>query len=503
MTVTGCTEPTLIRMSGIRKSFNGVQVLNDVGFEVRAGEIHALAGGNGAGKSTLMKILQGVYQKDAGTIEIQGRPAQLNTYADARRQGIGMVFQEFSLVPTLTVAQNIYLNDEPRSAMLIRDAEMVAGAREILERMQVDLDPCAELASLGTAYWQLTEIAKALRGRARVLIMDEPTASLARKEADRLFELLRNLREQGIGIIYISHRMEEIYEIADRITILRNGSNLLTRPISETTQEEIVRGIAGKAVALTAAGSTGQCGGVLLQVTGVSAQRKLHDVSFEVHAGEVIGVAGLMGSGRTELLEALFGINRITMGSVVLDGRPMSPKSPRDAIAAGVVLIPEDRRRQGLILKHSVQENLVLPDLSAVLRGGLLSAAAERDRAVQLIGSYGIRGAGPNLPVEVLSGGNQQKVVIGKWLGVGPRLLLMDEPTAGVDIGTKSEIIRQVREFARDGGAVLVVSSEYQELIAMSDRYLIMRGGSIIRSLPADAVPDETTLEMWVQGVEQ
>ncbi len=495
-------QPCLVRMDQICKSFGGVPVLDHVDFELRAGEIHALAGGNGAGKSTLMKILQGVYTKDSGDIYIEGARTQLTSYDDAQRAGIAMVFQEFSLVPTLTVGQNIFLNHEPRRAGLVDDRRIIEESRRILHQMGVDVDPSREMNDLRTAHWQLTEIAKALRGHARILILDEPTASLAKGEAEQLFTLLRTLRDQGIGIIYISHRMEEVSEVADRITILRNGRTLLTSRLRDITPAQIVEGIVGKTVSMEAnRGGEHQHGDVVLGIEGLHAEHHVNGVDLTVHAGEVIGVAGLMGSGRTELLEALFGMNKITDGNVRLNGHPVSLNNPQKAISHGIVLIPEDRRRQGLVLTHSVEENLVLATLDRVSRGPFLSATRQRSRAETLIDDYGIGVNNPQAEVGLLSGGNQQKVVIAKWLAFQPAVLLMDEPTAGIDIGTKAEIIKEIRQFAREGGAVVVASSEYPELIALSDRLVILKDGRIARELNRDQAPDEATLEMWVQGV--
>ncbi|MCB2177785.1 MAG: sugar ABC transporter ATP-binding protein [Actinomycetales bacterium] len=495
--------PTAVRMTGICKAFDGVTVLDDVDFEVEAAEVHALAGGNGAGKSTLMKILQGVYQRDAGRVELFGEPMSATTIQAARAAGIGMVFQEFSLISTLTVAQNIFLDDEPTRAGLIDDATMRTRSAELLARIGVEIDPAAEVGDLSTAQWQLTEIAKALRQDARVLIMDEPTASLAKHEVDALFELIARLKAQGIAVIYISHRMDEIYRIADRITILRNGRHLLTARLDEVTPQEIVAGIAGKE--LVEAGVRGPRAEVaegppLLEVQDVRAPG-VDGATFEVRAGEVVGIAGLMGAGRTELARALFGVTRITGGGLRMHGAPVSLDSPADAIAAGIALIPEDRRLQGLVLDHSVRENLTLPVLDGMRRWGLLVADRIRATSDQLIERFHIAVARPDAPARLLSGGNQQKIVIAKWLGTDPEVLVMDEPTAGVDVGTKSEIVRIVRELARTGKGIVVISSEYPELIAMCDRFLIMRAGRIVDSVDADSIRTEVDLELAVQGL--
>jgi ribose transport system ATP-binding protein len=494
-----------VRMRGISKSFYGVPVLTDVDFEVQRGEVHALAGGNGAGKSTLMKILQGVYSLDAGEIEIDGRPVQLSKIQDARAAGIGMVFQEFSLVPTLTVAQNISLGVEPLGRTgLIRDREAVRRAREVFAEMEVDVDPRAVVGDLGTAYWQLTEIAKALSQDARVLIMDEPTASLAKHEADTLFELVGRLTQRGISVIYISHRMDEVYRIADRITILRDGRRLLTEPLDAVTPEQIVEGIVGKEIegqmAYQQRTAGADAGEPLLELRDVTAGPRVQHVSFSVAPGEIVGIAGLMGSGRTELARVLFGIDPVRSGSIVLRGKELRLRGPQDAIRAGIALIPEDRRAQGLVLDHSVRENLTLPLLGRMRRGPLLDDRKGRSLARGLIERFRVKVADFDRPVRLLSGGNQQKVVIAKWLGTDPGILVMDEPTAGVDIGTKNEILATIRGLADQGMAVLVISSEYPELLAVSDRVVVLRHGAVHRVLDRAEIPDENRLQLVVQG---
>jgi len=494
-----------VRMRGVSKSFDGVRVLSDVDFEVRRGEVHALAGGNGAGKSTLMKILQGVYSLDTGDIEIDGRPVRLSGIHDATAAGVGMVFQEFSLVPTLTVAQNIALGAEPLNrAGLIRDREAVRRAREVFTEMQVDVDPRAVIGDLGTAYWQLTEIAKALSRDARVLIMDEPTASLARHEAEVLFELIGRLTERGISVIYISHRMDEVYRIADRITVLRDGRRLFTHPITAVTPEQIVEGIVGKEIeggfVYEERAGRGLDSEPVLELDAVSAGPRVRNVSFSVARGEIIGLAGLMGSGRTELARVLFGIDSVQSGTIRIKGREARLRGPQDAIAAGVALIPEDRRAQGLVLEHTVRENLTLPLLGQMRRGPLLDDRKGRSLARELIDRFSIKVANADRPIRRLSGGNQQKVVLAKWLGTAPDILVMDEPTAGVDIGTKIEILATIRALADRGMAVLVISSEYPELLAVSDRVVVLREGAVHRVLDRHDIPDENYLQLAVQG---
>lgn len=500
------TREPAVEMRSISKGFNGVTVLNEVDFEVRAGEVHALAGGNGAGKSTLMKILQGVYQTDSGSILVGGKPVEITSIQDAKAAGIGMVFQEFSLVPSLTVAQNIFLGVEPQGRSgLIDDREAVRRAREVFTEMEVEVDPRAHVSKLGTAYWQLTEIAKALAQNARVLIMDEPTASLARHETEALFDLVARLKNRGISIIYISHRMDEVYRIADRITILRDGRRLLTEPLSNVTPEQIVEGIVGKKIegqlTYQQRERDPSSASPVLEARGLTCGKRVRDVSFTLHAGEILGLAGLMGSGRTELARVLFGIDSLESGEILIRGKKAVITSPRRAIDAGLALIPEDRRDQGLVLDHSVRDNLLLPLLDNIKRGPLLDAGAGRTLSSSLIKKFAVKVAHPNKPVRLLSGGNQQKVVLAKWLGTEPDVLILDEPTAGVDIGTKSEILDMIRELANAGKAVIVISSEYPELLAVSDRVLILRDGSITRELKRSEIADEESLQLAVQGV--
>ncbi|TDO89742.1 sugar ABC transporter ATP-binding protein [Enemella evansiae] len=496
-----------IRMTGIKKAFYGVPVLTGVDFEVDAGEIHALAGGNGAGKSTLMKILQGVYSRDEGSIEIAGEPVEIASIHEAKAAGIGMVFQEFSLVPTLTVAQNIFLGSETLTRTgLINDRAANRRASEIFAEMAVEVDPRARVGDLSTAYWQLTEIAKALAQDARVLIMDEPTASLARHESEALFELIDRLKQRGIAIVYISHRMDEVYRIADRITILRDGNRLLTKRLAEIKPAEIVEGIVGKQLGaeMVYRGPEHEISEeILLEARNLNAPPRVNDVSFTLRAGEVIGLAGLMGSGRTELARVLFGVDRARSGEVLLHNERINLSSPDRAISQGLALIPEDRREQGLVLEHSVRENLMLPLLKQVEKGPLLDTRKSRTISTELIERFAVKVDNPDRPVRLLSGGNQQKVVLAKWLGTDPRVLILDEPTAGVDIGTKSEIVEMIRALAATGKGVIVISSEYPELLAVSDRILIIRDGHVVDEYAREAIADEEFLELAVQGVEK
>jgi ribose transport system ATP-binding protein len=497
------TISSAIQMRGIEKSFGTNPVLKNVDFSVSVGEVHALAGENGAGKSTLMKILQGVYQKDAGEILVSGEAVEITDTFAARKAGIGMVFQEFSLIPTLTVAQNIFLTNEPTRLGLIDDAKAKSLALEIFKEMEVEVDPSSTVESMPTALWQLTEIAKALAQNAKVLIMDEPTASLAKHEAEGLFALIERLKAKGIAIVYISHRMDEIYRIADRITVLRDGARVLTESLKKVSPEQIVEAIVGRKAAahLVHQNRSAKISKeVVLDVKDLSSGPKLQNVSLQVRRGEILGLAGLMGSGRTELVNTLFGILKPTSGTISINGKVIDISSPQKAIQNHIALIPEDRRAQGLVLDHSVTENLTLPLLDEVKSGGLLSKKKILSKSKEIIAQFDIKLAYPGIRVGSLSGGNQQKVVIGKWLGTDPEILLMDEPTAGVDIGTKSEILDLVRKIADSGKSVILISSELPELLSVSDRILVLKDGHVSKSLNREDIPSEEFLQLAIQG---
>ncbi len=502
MTVTA----PAVDMRGISKAFNGILVLKEVDFQLAPGEIHALAGGNGAGKSTLMKILEGVYTPDAGTIDVGGTQVAVSNIHDARAAGVGMVFQEFSLIPTLTVAQNVFLTRETRDRVgLIDDRTAERRTSEIFKMMNVDIDPHAPLDRLPTAYWQLTEIAKALSQDARVLILDEPTAALAKTETQELFALMRRLKDQGISLVYVSHRMEEVFDICDRITVLRDGKRTLTEALADMTMEEVIDEIVGRkleqAMEWKERHVRTSSGEAVLEVRGLSAGPKLRGVDFKLRAGEIIGLAGLMGSGRSELVRALFGVDPVDSGEILVNGHAIRIKHPRDAITAGFALIPEDRRQQGLILDHTVKQNFLLTLVSRLSRLGFVNDVEGDRQARSFIDRLGIKMRNIDQSIRLLSGGNQQKVVIAKWLGTEPRILLMDEPTAGVDIGTKGEIVAMIRAFADAGNSVIIISSELPELLAVSDRVLILRDGRVDREIDRRDIAREEDLHHAVQGV--
>jgi ribose transport system ATP-binding protein len=495
----------VLSMRGITKSFDRVRVLDGVDFALLPAEVHALLGGNGAGKSTLMKILEGVHQPDSGTIEIHGEPVRLSSPQDARRHGVAMIFQDFSLVPSLNVAANVFLGAEPRRGGFIDHRDLIDRAREQLRGLNLDLDPRAKVGTLGTAYWQLIEIAKAMSRDASVLIMDEPTASLATSEVERLFELIEELKSRGISIVYISHRLEEISKIADRVTILRDGRRVVTEAASDLTMDQIIEHIAGQTVGeeIDARGANGakrrDPAEQLLAVDDLVAGGSVRGASFTVQEGEIVGIVGLMGSGRSELARALFGIDRITSGSVRLRGQPLEIRQPSDAIAAGIVLVPEDRRIQGLVLAHSVQANLLTPLLRRLTHHGLIDDRRSRQLYERYAERLSIKAPSPASPAKRLSGGNQQKVVIGKWLACEPDVLILDEPTAGVDVTTRGEIVAMIRTLADDGKGVILISSELNEVLALCDRILVLREGQIAATVERSAVRSEAALHHLVQ----
>ena len=493
-----------VEMTGITKSFSGNRVLHEVNFDLRQGEVHALVGGNGAGKSTLMKILQGVYTPDEGRIAVEGKPVEIRSPHDARALGIGMIFQEFSLIPTLTVAQNIFLGHEPRgSGGLIDDRASARRARQLFAEMGEEIDPNARMSDLSTGYWQLTEIAKALAQDARVLIMDEPTSSLTATEAHSLFALVQRLRDSGISIIYISHRMDEIFQITDRITVLRDGLHIVTEETAKLTMNQVIDAIVGQSMEQAFEWQervVDRSVPPLLQVRYLCSGTRVHDVSFDLYPGEILGLAGLMGSGRTELARTLFGIDRVGKGEILIRGQNVDLSNPEAAIDAGISLVPEDRRIQGLVLDHTVKNNLLLPLLDRLDHAGIIDDRQGDQVAVSIVDDMRIKTRSIATTVRLLSGGNQQKVVIGKWLATEPDILIMDEPTAGVDIQAKTEILGVIRALADRGKGIIVISSELVELLAVSDRLLVLRDGHVTREIDRRKIRTEEELHRAVQG---
>lgn len=485
----------IISLKNVHKSFGGVSVLNGVDFDLQKGSVHALVGQNGAGKSTMMKILTGVYTCDSGDIYIDGSKVKMNSYSDAVSHGISLIFQELSLIPTLTVAENIFLNREILEGPFLDKKSMERKAHELLQSLDIDVDVHSRVEDLDVGVCQMIEIAKALSVNAKVLILDEPTASLSEKETAHLFTLINSLKQRGVSMIYISHRMAEIFKICDTITVLRNGSIVTTKPTRDYSLTGLIEDMIGrKTAALTTADEelASKCTGrPLMTVEHLNCGSRLKDVSFELREGEVLGLAGLMGSGRTEVVESLFGLNKDASGQVTINGQPYEIKGVRHAIDSGLALIPEDRRREGLVLMHSVEENLIVPIFDKLKRGLLLERKKVADIAERSISDMAIKTHSRKTPAFNLSGGNQQKIVVGKWLNSAPSVLLLDEPTAGVDVGSKREIIDKVRDFVGENRAAIFISSDILELISACDRFIVFYDGKVTATYNRSEITEE------------
>ena len=485
----------IISLKNVHKSFGGVSVLNGVDFDLQKGSVHALVGQNGAGKSTMMKILTGVYTCDSGAIYIDGSKVKMNSYSDAVSHGISLIFQELSLIPTLTVAENIFLNREILEGPFLDKKSMERKAHELLQSLDIDVDVHSRVEDLDVGVCQMIEIAKALSVNAKVLILDEPTASLSEKETAHLFTLINSLKQRGVSMIYISHRMAEIFKICDTITVLRNGSIVTTKPTRDYSLTGLIEDMIGrKTAALTTADEelASKCTGrPLMTVEHLNCGSRLKDVSFELREGEVLGLAGLMGSGRTEVVESLFGLNKDASGQVTINGQPYEIKGVRHAIDSGLALIPEDRRREGLVLMHSVEENLIVPIFDKLKRGLLLESKKVADIAERSILDMAIKTHSRKTPAFNLSGGNQQKIVVGKWLNSAPSVLLLDEPTAGVDVGSKREIIDKVRDFVGENRAAIFISSDILELISACDRFIVFYDGKVTATYNRSEITEE------------
>ena len=494
---------SIVELHGIHKSFAGFPALKDVSFDVRAGEVHALLGENGAGKSTLIRIISGVHAPDRGEVRIGGEVVGLSSPRDARRRGIATVYQELLLFPELSVAENIFLGKAPRTRWGRIDwAAMRAKARALLEELDSrDLDVEAKVGGLSVASRQRVEIAKALSQDPRVLVMDEPTTSLAEGDVSRLMAIVRRLRERGVGIVYVSHRLREIFALADRVTVLRDGACIGTRPIAEVTEAALISMMVGRSIDQLFPKVDAPRGKTLLELRDLSYRRAVLNVSLTVRAGEILGIAGLVGSGRTELALAIFGITPATSGEILVDGKPVVIDGPRVARDLGIAYIPEDRGLQGLIRTQTLRENVSLPVLDRISWATIVDRRGEERRAREAITGLGIRARGTEQIARQLSGGNQQKVVVAKWLGTEPRILIMDEPTRGIDVGAKAEIHALMGKLAQRGLGVVLISSELPEVLGMADRVLVMSGGRIVAAFErAEATPDAVGAAMTHVG---
>ncbi len=469
----------LLEMSGIEKSFPGVYALRNVALDLQAGEVLALLGENGAGKSTLIKVLSGAYLPDSGTIKIHQKSVSISEPVAAQKAGVAVIYQEFNLIPSLTARENIFLGRENTSGGFVKKRDEYQQAVKLFERVGVEIDPEALCGELTVAQQQIVEIAKALSTNAEIIVMDEPSATLTDQEVEKLFKIIRELKSQGIGVIYISHRLDEIFEIADRIMVMRDGSRVALRNANELTRNELIELMVGRKIENEFPKQKSKLGPVRLQVHNLNRSAAVKDVSFELRGGEVLALTGLVGSGRTEVARLIFGADRMDSGWVELDGRAVEIKSPADAIGNGICLLTEDRKAEGLVLNHSVKHNFALPNLPELSGVGFVKTQKEQQRFTHYVNALRIKIPDQDELAMNLSGGNQQKVVLAKWLERNSDIIIFDEPTRGIDVGAKYEIYLLMNELASRGKAILMISSELPEVLGMSDRVLVMHEGRI------------------------
>ena len=495
------TNSALLSMHHISKSFSGVRALEDVSFACKAGTVHALLGENGAGKSTLMKILSGAYQADSGEMVYKGQRYDHFSTRQALDLGIRIVYQELNLLPMMSVAENIFLGHEPRNRFgVIDQRRLLAETHVLLQRLGISLDPHQQVGDLPVASQQIVEIAKALSQQADLIVMDEPSAILAGHELEKLFAIIRTLKADGVTVIYISHRLNEIFEIADEVTVLKDGKLVASKPIGGVSRSDLITMMVGRTLDEVFPKSSGKRGDAVLSAQELSNER-LQQVSLTLHAGEIVGLAGMVGSGRTEVARALFGADQLNSGTITIKGKALQGNSPREAIAAGVALAPEDRKRQGLFIDQPIRSNLTLPILGRLVRNGIIQGSQENDVIDAAKKSLSIVMSTPEQQVQFLSGGNQQKVVLAKWLETQPAVIILDEPTRGIDVGAKFEIYQLMRKLADSGVAILMISSELPEILGMSDRVLVMNHGKIAGELDRYDASEERVVELATVGL--
>ncbi|WP_394235215.1 sugar ABC transporter ATP-binding protein [Niallia oryzisoli] len=491
-----------ITMENIYKAFGTNQVLTGVDFDLMDGEVHALMGENGAGKSTMMNVLTGLHSRDKGTITIDGKETYFKNPKEAEQYGITFIHQELNIWPDMTVLENLFIGKELKNSFgLLKTNEMKALAKKQFDRLAVSIPLDKEAGSCSVGEQQMIEIAKALMTEAKVIIMDEPTAALTEREISKLFDVISSLKKAGVSIVYISHRMEEIFAICDRITVMRDGKTVDTKKIPETNFDEVVRKMVGRELTDRYPQRNPNLGETVLQVKGLTKNGQFKGVSFSVREGEIVGVSGLMGAGRTEIMRAIFGLDAMDEGEIWLNGEKVSIKSPEQAVKSGIGFITEDRKDEGLILDFSIRDNMVLPTLSSFAPKGIINEKSEADFVNLLIKRLTVKTESPDIAVGKLSGGNQQKVVIAKWVGIGPKLLILDEPTRGVDVGAKREIYQLMNELTDRGVAIIMVSSELPEILGMSDRILVVHEGKISGELMKKDATQEKIMTLATGGL--
>ena len=499
----------LLQLTNITKSFPGVKALKGVDFELKKGEVHALVGENGAGKSTLMKILMGVYTKDSGEMALSGEQIEIDTPEEAHDHGIGMIFQELSLVPQLDVAQNIYLgNESKRNLGFLNDKEMYKRAKKLMEKYKVKeyFSTKDRISKLSRGYCQIVEVLKALSRDTRILIMDEPTASLTKEEEETLYQIILNLKCQGVSIVYISHRLEEIFKNCDRVTVFRDGSKVKTTSVDDVSMDQLIELMTGRQLQIDEQQHVVRAcdpDNALLRVENMCWKQRLRNISFHLNYGEVVGITGLMGAGKSEIARALFGIEPCDSGDIYIDGEKVNISNPWEAVDQGMALVPEDRRKQGLVLAHSVAENIALPQVGDLQ--GFLGWFKERQASKKVdeqVSSLGIKTPSTKQKTKFLSGGNQQKVVVGKWLTKTPKILILDEPTVGVDVKTKAELRGIIQDLVKENNrGVILFSSELNEILQLSDRIIILYRGEVIKEYSNELQIQEDGLHRAVQGI--
>ncbi|MEH6905131.1 D-xylose ABC transporter ATP-binding protein [Bacillus sp. AFS006103] len=492
----------VIEMKGISKAFSGNRVLDQVDFQLLRGEIHALMGENGAGKSTLIKILTGIYERDAGKVFIKGKEVHFKNPKEAEQMGIAVIHQELNIIPYLTVYENMFLGKELTVGRfgITRDKEMKKKTKEYLDRLGIEIDPNTEAGNLSVGQQQMIEIARAVAANTEVLIMDEPTAALTDREIEALFKVIDSLKKQGVGIVYISHRMEEIFQICDRISVLRDGQFIDSKEVAKTNFDEIVKLMVGRQLGERFPERNTKIGQERFKVENLTSKGSFENISFSVHQGEIVGVAGLMGAGRSEIMQAIFGYRALDGGKMFIDGKEVTIKSPYEAITAGIAFVTEDRKSQGLILDLSVRENLSITTLDKISNKSVVSSKTEISLVDEMIEKLHVKTSGREISVKSLSGGNQQKIVIGKWLGIHPKILILDEPTRGVDVGAKKEIYQLMNDLTKQGVSIIMVSSELPEILGMSDRVLVIHEGKLANVLNKSEATQENIMQSATGG---